>query len=467
MLQLIKKKWIEFKDAIKDEIDDCGGIHIFLSAAIIVLIIWPFALLYYILIRPIFNFIHMLYDVKEYGLKNSYRKNFHSNIFKEEQSHQEYEKRKALKEPLLPPGRLKQFNDRENWPDAFIVDNIAVYGANGRTLLFVDENTVEFDIPEGVENIYHRCFAFCYKLERVTFPTSLKRVGKRAFYSCVSLKDVSLPESVSMIGEEMFMDCSSLEHVTLPNQTRQIPTRFFAKCRNLKSFHLPREVNVIGEEAFRRCYSLEVVEMNSCLERIKKKAFEDCYSLKEFIMPESVKACTEGMFNGCHSLQHIHFSSKIKDFGGSCCRDCWNIQQISMPNDEHMKSYAKEQWEKYSDKCDISKSENPIPNCMFWTYRDTLYFGIPRLSTVCLVFCFSKEVEFTIPSFVTNVKRDAFTSCRNLRTLRLSPYIKASDDPWEHTSITYDFIYEYWPQIENTIFDETLKYTEYVIGLSA
>ena len=69
--------------------------------------------------------------------------------------------------------------------------------------------------------------------------------------------------------------------------------------------------------------------------------------------------------------------------------------------------------------------------------------------------------------FRTNIKRDAFTSCKNLRTLRLSPFIKASDDPWEPNNISYDFIYEYWPQIENIVFDETLKNTKYAFGLRA
>jgi hypothetical protein len=95
---------------------------------------------------------------------------------------------------------------------------------------------------------------------------------------------------------------------------------------------------------------------------------------------------------------------------------------------------------------------------------DTLYFGIPRLTSVCLVFCFSKEKEFTIPSFVTNVKRDAFTSCKNLRTLRLSPFIMASDKPHDNC-VTYGFIFDYWPQVENVIFDKTLKNTKYAFGL--
>ena len=79
-------------------------------------------------------------------------------------------------------GRLKHLRDSGYWSDACVVDGQAVYGAEGRVLLCVDENVEEFDVPERVENIYHRCFSGCEKLQRVNLPSSVKRIGKRAFY---------------------------------------------------------------------------------------------------------------------------------------------------------------------------------------------------------------------------------------------------------------------------------------------
>ena len=467
MIDNIKEKLIGFKDYLKDEIEDNGGIKIFMIALIVTIVAIPFMILYYLIIKPLYRIIRMLIDTPKLGMKKAYRKYFHFDEYEGEIRDKEREEEKALDDLLLPASRQKNFKDWENWPDAYVVDKVAVYGAGGRTLVYVDERVTEFDVPEGVENIYHRCFACCDAMKRLSIPSTVKRIGKRAFYSCVSLKEIVLPESVSILEEEVFMNCASLEHIVLPPHISEIPVRAFCHCRKLQFFKLPENTKIIESEAFRRCYLLEHIEDNGKLELIKKRAFEDCYSLKEFIMPESVRSCSEGMFNGCHSLVHIHFSSQIKDFGGSCCRDCWSINQITMPKSERMISYAKEHWEEYSEDIDISTSENPIPDRTFWTMGDALYFGIPRLTNVCLVFCFSKEVEYTIPSFVTNVKRDAFTSCRNLQTLRLSPFIKASDEPWERVCISYNFIYEYWPQVKNIVFDESLKHTEYAVGLIA
>lgn len=465
MIGNVKKKLTELKESLRDEIEDIGGIKIFMLALLLTILFTPFLLVYELIIKPLYRIIRVIIDTPRLGMRKAFMKYFHSDDYQKEQWKKEREEKEALDCQLLPDSRQKKFDDWKNWPDAYVVDKVAIYAAGGRTLVYVDERVTEFDVPEGVENIYHRCFACCDALKRISLPSTVKRIGKRAFFSCVSLKEISIPKSVSMIEEEMFMNCSSLEHIELHPQIKEIPARTFCHCRNLRHFKLPVELRAIRTEAFRRCYSLERIDTNEKLEIIEKKAFEDCRTLKEFIMPDTVRSCSEGMFNGCHSLQHIHFSSLIKDFGGSCCRDCWSINRFTMPKDEHMISYAKTSWEKYADKVEISTSENPIPETMFWTMGESLYFGIPRLTSVCLMFCFTKDEEYTVPSFVTNVKRDAFTSCKNLRSLRLSPYIKASDDPWDINSVSYGFIYENWTQIEIIVFDETLKNTEYAVGL--
>ena len=467
MISNFKKKLRGLKDHIKDEIDEMGGLKMVLLATLICLIALPFLLLYLLILQPLYNGIRILLGIIVRP-EMSFKKLLQPEKYKKEQSDKKNEEQKTWEASLLPDGKWKQFIDRKSWPDAYAADGKAIYAAEGRILLYVDERVDEFDVPEGVENIYHRCFADCSVLKRVKLPSTLKRIGKRAFDSCVSLREIVVPESVYILDEEVFLNCSSLEHVVLPSQTIEIPTRMFMNCRSLKYFSLPEKTKTIHIEAFRRCYCLERIDTNNQLELIKERAFEDCRSLKEFIMPETVKNLQLAMFNGCHSLQHLHFSSQIKDFGGSCCRDCWSINRISMsPMNEEDKDFYRKKWEEYSDEIDISTSECPYPECFFWTMGYSLYFGIPRLTSVCLIFCFTKEKEYTIPSFVTNVKRDAFTSCPNLRTLRLSPHILTSSDPLESNRISYGFIYEYWPQVKDVIFDENLRNTKYAFGLTA
>ena len=461
----IKYKLLEIQDWLREEIEDMGGMHIFLLACVVTLVLLPFLIFFFLLLVPSYKGICMLMEAKELGFKTSFRKHFQTDDYEEEQRNKKKERENSMEEKL-PKGRLKRFTEWEAWPDAQVVDGVAVYGAEKRTLLYVDESVEEYDIPEGVENIYHRCFSHCTKLRHVGLPKTLKRIGNSAFSQCVSLKEVVIPDSVYVVEEYAFTDCSSLECVVLSAKMQYIPYRMFNNCRRLHDIVLPEAMIRICEEAFRRCYSLEYIKTNEQLLVVGEKAFEDCRSLKEFIMPETMKRIMVGTFDGCHSLEHIHFSSTVKDFGGSCCKGCWNIKRISMPaiSEDRMK-YYQDMWEKYSDQVDISTSECPLPESMFWTMGDSLFWGVPRLTNVCLVFCFSKEKEYTIPSFVTNVKQEAFSSCKDLRTLRLSPYLSIGADPTEQKTITHGFIYEYWPQIDSIVFDESLKHSKYAIAI--
>jgi hypothetical protein len=289
MISKYWKKLKEFKDHIKDEIEKMGGLKMVLPATLITLIALPFLLLYYLILEPLYNGICILLGIKYVGPEMSYKKLFQPEKYEKEQSDKKNEEQKAWEASLLPDGKWKQLIDRKSWPDAYAVDGKAIYAAEGRVLLYVDKRVDEFDVPEGVENVYHCCFADCSELKRVSLPSTLKRIGKRAFDSCVSLKEIVVPDSVYILDEGMFMNCSSLEHVVLPSQTTGIPTRMFMNCRSLKNFSLPEKTKTIYIEAFRRCYSLEHVDTNSQLELINERAFEDCRSLKEFIMTETVK----------------------------------------------------------------------------------------------------------------------------------------------------------------------------------
>lgn len=465
MREWFKRQQIEFREFIAKEKEDAGGPTPFALIIILFVVLGPFLVIYLYTLYPLILSVRTLRDSKELGWKKAYQKHFHKAQFDKEETEKYRKQREIENAPLLPDGKWKKFMGKKDWPDAYVVDGIAVYAAGGRTLLYVDDRVEEFVVPEGVENIYHRCFSCCYSLKRVTLPKSLKRIGNRAFYACVSLKEIILPESVSFLGEEIFEDCTSLQSILLPSSTTEIPPRMFDNCRQLKEFGFPKDLKKISEEAFRNCRLLSSLTMNDSLEMVYERAFENCVSLEEFVMPETVRFARIGTFNGCHSLRKLHFSSQIRDFGGSCCRECWNLSEISMADDGSWATYAKKKWEEFADDYDPSISENPYPASKFWCMGEAMYFGIPRLSSVCLMVCFTKQDEFTIPDFVTSVKQEAFRSCRQLHTLKLSPHIILGDEAWGHERITFSFIYSHWPQIENIMFDESKGPARYAFGL--
>ena len=125
MIDKIKNKIVD----IKYEIDDSGGIGIFMTALLLTLLFVPFAIVYYLIIKPIYRTIRMIIDAPKLGIKTAYKKYYHSDQYKHEKWEKEREEKEALDSQLLPGSRQKKFEDWKDWPDAFVVDKIAIYAA--------------------------------------------------------------------------------------------------------------------------------------------------------------------------------------------------------------------------------------------------------------------------------------------------------------------------------------------------
>ena len=56
-------------------------------------------------------------------------------------------------------------------------------------------------------------------LKDVSFPSTLRYIGKEAFYKCPALKEVSFPAALESIGEDAFFYCTSLESAVFNGPT--------------------------------------------------------------------------------------------------------------------------------------------------------------------------------------------------------------------------------------------------------
>ena len=404
---------------------------------------------------PIYLTLKTILDAVYYGWKKSYIIHV-SDSFRENEIKMDEKENQWRKEKLLEDGKIKKYVDRQFWKDAYTADGVAVYCADGRTLLFVKEDVKEFVVPDGVINIHHRCFKDCYLLRSVVLPNTLERIGNMAFQNCIALENIVIPESVVYLGEGVFRNCSLLKTVALPSSTWKIPKNMFERCFNLRDFVLPRETIMIDRYAFLNCWKLEKVAMNDRLEMVFEGAFKGCRSLRELVLPDPFRFAEKEAFSGCISLERLHLSPEIEDFGGSVCDECWNLKEITTSPSKRWQEYVKQLWDVDNNHpVDPSESEYPYPASKFWFENDSLFEGVPRLTAVTLVVCLAKEEEFTVPSFVTRVKPSAFSLCKNLKRLRIGAKVKEGIG-MEEADINYDLVFQRWPQIEEVVFDEKL-----------
>ena len=94
-------------------------------------------------------------------------------------------------------------------------------------------------IGEGVTSVSGHAFeagldGYYATLKDVSFPSTLKRIGKSAFERCPSLKEITFPAALETIDEQAFELCKGLETVTFEGPT-SLGWNAFELCESLEN----------------------------------------------------------------------------------------------------------------------------------------------------------------------------------------------------------------------------------------
>lgn len=110
---------------------------------------------------------------------------------------------------------LKEFAlDPEN--PYFCIINTALCSKDGKIIYSVPDVTrTSYIIPEGIEMIAARAFAFLPELDEIVLPSTLKIIEERAFQECINLKRLHIPAGVTKIGVNFLMSCDKLKEIII------------------------------------------------------------------------------------------------------------------------------------------------------------------------------------------------------------------------------------------------------------
>lgn len=210
-----------------------------------------------------------------------------------------------------------------------------------------------------------------------TLPSSIKTIGKQAFYDCRNMTILTLNEGLESIGRMAFQYCNSLTEVNIPSTVTNLYEGFrlarglknFSVATGSKSFSaingvlfnkdgsvlihyplgrtdesyaIPEGTKEIGEEAFFHYYddtysaALKTVSFPSTIEKIHDRAFKQssltsitvktdveygtyifdlCKNLKTVVVEDGVKVLTKGMLYGLDNLETISLPGSLEEIG--------------------------------------------------------------------------------------------------------------------------------------------------------
>lgn len=122
------------------------------------------------------------------------------------------------------------------------------------------------------------------------------------------LLEVSLPNSIKYITTQTFAYCTKLEYVSFSENIVSIEQGAFFECKSLDNVELPDTLLTIGNSCFQNCINLKNIKLNS-INEIGILSFQ-LTSIEEIIFPNTLKTIYTGAFNNC-PIKKVYFNSSI------------------------------------------------------------------------------------------------------------------------------------------------------------
>ena len=199
---------------------------------------------------------------------------------------------------------------------------------------FEDRSIKRITFPHSLRRIGKYAFTFCSHLEEVVFNEGLESIGRGAF-SRTGLRKAILPKSLRIIDEKTFEFCSHLKEIVFNEGLESIGKHAFSRT-DLRKVILPKSLRIIEKSAFYYCEYLEEVVFNEGLESIGEYAFSH-NGLRKAILPKSVQTIKDYAFVACTKLEQVVINEGMESIGKGAFENALDLKDFSIPS-HHIKA---------------------------------------------------------------------------------------------------------------------------------
>jgi hypothetical protein len=316
----------------------------------------------------------------------------------------------------------------------------------GNTAFYYCTNLTSITIPNSVTSIGDFAFCNCDGLISLTIGNSVTSLGFCAFYYCTSLTNVTIPYSVTSIGDHAFGGCTCPITVTIPNSVTSIADSKFDGWTCLTSVTIPNSVTNIGDFAFYNCTSLTNVTIGDSVISIANDAFYNCIKLKAITVEgfnpvyssedgilfnqstNTLIQCPEGKtgsytilnsvtnigdyaFDSCSGLTNVMIGNGVTGIGYLAFSGCASLMAITVDAANLVYSSV--------DGVLFDKSQTTLIQCPGGAAGNyTVPSSVTSIGTNAFTSC-TYLTNVTIPNSVTSIERRAFTACTGLTSVMI------------------------------------------------
>lgn len=272
-------------------------------------------------------------------------------------------------------------------------------------------------------------------------PNTITEIGEEAFCGCIGVKEMVIPESCVIIGKGAFAQMTGLEDITFPSDLEELPSRALVGCK-IKNVNLPQNLKSIGGSAFSACYDLETIVLPDSLEVIGERAFNSCTALKsiklpthfkeigeeafaksgiEFVeFPNSLETIGRNAFNQCESLIGVRINENLNNIGTSVFGSCIRLAEIINESSVDTKTLLADKTGAITDRLLVNKNGGASQ-----IKKENGFYIFDGNDGKTLIAPINKTIENAIlPNGVTVIRRNAFSYCKNLKSVQYPSTIK-------------------------------------------
>jgi BspA type Leucine rich repeat region (6 copies) len=163
-------------------------------------------------------------------------------------------------------------------------------------------------IPDGVWSINSNAFLNS-AITRISFPTTLRRIGGSAFQGATFLESIIIPDSVTDVGTNAFNGATAVTSVSIGAGLSELRGYSFFNLTSLVSLTIPSTVRTIGSNAFAGAINLQTLTISNGVTTISVNAFSSAHLLRNLIIPSSVTELREGSFGDTPALLSVRILS--------------------------------------------------------------------------------------------------------------------------------------------------------------
>ena len=277
-------------------------------------------------------------------------------------------------------------------------------------------------------------------LETFTFPKLVATIGNRMFDGCKSLKEITISEKMTAVmdaTQNIFGNCPVLEKVNVPEANTSLTSvdgvvydlamstvMYYPQAKNTEGYVMPESIKRISAHAFRYFVGENVV-LSPNVTQIDKYAFAES-KIKTITLPKALQKLDTYVFYRCSDLETVLFEKDcaLTSIGQNCFNACIALKSIDLP--DNLATMGNNSFTGCTklETVTLPAALKVIPGTCFSQcaalQRIELQEGITTISSSA--FNTSGLVEINIPTTVTKIDANAFTSCANLTTITFAPF---------------------------------------------